>query len=80
MMNEEIAVEPSILTKDYKAPIRASIKLSESNGVTSMQFIWQPINPTREEAEAWEASRSQHGKGWEGGFEMLAIYLATMDK
>ena len=65
---------------NWPKEIRASIKLSESNGVTNMQFIWQPINPTPEEAEAWEASRSQHGKGWRGGFEMLAIYLATIDK
>ncbi|MFT6751286.1 MAG: hypothetical protein ACI9VI_000155 [Candidatus Azotimanducaceae bacterium] len=58
--------------------IGATIKLKEENGVTNMQFIWQPINPTKEEAEAWETSRSQHGKGWGGGFEMLASYLERL--
>ena len=63
---------------NWPKEIRATIKLSEENGVTSMQFIWGPINPSKEEAEAWEASRSQHGKGWGGSFEQLAGYLETL--
>ncbi len=63
---------------NWPKEIRATIKLSEANGVTRMQFIWQPINPTQAEAKAWEASRSEHGKGWGGGFEMLVNYLATL--
>lgn len=58
--------------------IRATINLSEADGVTKMQFIWQPMSPTKEEAEAWEASRSEHGKGWGGGFDMLANYLTRL--
>jgi len=61
---------------NWPKEIQATIKLSESNGITSMQFIWQPIDPTAEEAQAWEASRAQHGQGWGGGFEMLANYLS----
>lgn len=63
---------------NWPKEIRATIRLTEAEGVTHMKFIWQPINPTAAEAEAWEASRSQHGKGWGGGFEMLANYLATV--
>ncbi|MBV1877338.1 MAG: SRPBCC domain-containing protein [Pseudomonadales bacterium] len=63
---------------NWPKEIRATIKLNELNGTTSMQFIWQPINPTQEEADAWEASRAQHGQGWGGGFEMLANYLANL--
>lgn len=63
---------------NWPKEISATIKLSEANGITSMEFIWQPINPTKEEAEAWEASRSQHGKGWGGSFELLAGYLAKL--
>lgn len=61
---------------NWPKEIQATIKLSETNGVTHMQFIWQPINPTAEEATAWQASRAQHGKGWGGSFELLAAYLA----
>lgn len=63
---------------NWPKEIRATIRLSEENGVTHMQFFWQPMNPTKEEAEAWEASRSQHGKGWGGSFELLAGYLANL--
>jgi len=63
---------------NWPKEIRATIQLTEADGMTHMEFIWQPINPTREEAEAWEASRSQHGQGWGGGFEMLANYLSTI--
>ena len=63
---------------NWPKEIRATIKLSEVSGVTNMQFIWQPIDPTEEEAQAWEASRSQHGKGWGGSFELLAGYLAKL--
>ena len=63
---------------NWPKEIRATIKLSETEGITDMQFIWQPINPNAEEAQAWEASRAQHGKGWGGGFEMLANYLESL--
>ena len=63
---------------NWPKEIQATIKLSDNDGVTHMQFIWQPINPTAEEAEAWEASRSQHGKGWGGSFELLAGYLSDL--
>ena len=63
---------------NWPKEIQATISLSEENGKTQMQFIWQPLNVTSEEAEAWEASRSQHGKGWGGSFELLAGYLAKL--
>ncbi len=61
---------------NWPKEIQVTIKLAEDNGVTHMEFIWQPINLNKEEAEVWEASRSQHGKGWGGSFELLASYLA----
>jgi uncharacterized protein YndB with AHSA1/START domain len=64
---------------NWPREIRATIQLSEVKGTTKMEFIWQPINPTKEEAEMWEASRSQHRMGWGGGFEMLANYLSDMN-
>lgn len=54
------------------------MNMSESNRVISMQFIWQPIHPTHEVAEAGEVSRPQDGKGWGGSFELLAGYLSRL--
>lgn len=67
------ALPPSM--PNWPKEILATITLSEVEGKTHMQFSWQPLNPTPEEAEAWEASRPQHGKGWGGSFELLAAYL-----
>ena len=63
---------------NWPREIQATIQLTEADGITQMEFIWQPINPTAEEAEAWEASRSQHGKGWGGAFDLLAEYVTKM--
>lgn len=75
--NEKGEVMPPPMP-NWPKEISATIQLSEENGVTNMRFIWQPVNPTKEEAEAWEASRPQHGKGWGGSFELLAGYLAKL--
>ncbi|MDJ0705066.1 MAG: metalloregulator ArsR/SmtB family transcription factor [Leptolyngbyaceae cyanobacterium MO_188.B28] len=63
---------------NWPKELRTTIKLEEMGGKTKLQLIWQPINPTKEEAEAFEASRSQHGAGWGGGLDQLAAYLETL--
>ncbi len=62
---------------NWPKEIEATIQLSESDGVTHMEFIWRPINPTQEEAEGWAASHAQGASGWAGSFELLAGYLST---
>ncbi|MEE9319670.1 MAG: SRPBCC domain-containing protein [Granulosicoccus sp.] len=58
--------------------MRTTIKLEEADGKTRLQLIWQPINPTREEADVFEASRSEHDKGWGGGLDQLVAYLEAL--
>lgn len=77
--NEEGEILPPNMP-NWPKELRATIKLTESDGITHMNFSWQPVNPSQAEAEAWEASKSEHGKGWGGGFEMLAQYLASLPK
>ena len=72
--NESGDILPSPIPH-WPKEIIATIKLTEKDGLTKMEFLWQPVNLTAEEAEAWEASRPQHGKGWGGAFELLAAYL-----
>lgn len=60
---------------NWPKEIEAIIELSESDGLTHMKFIWQPVNPTQEEAEAWTASHAQGAGGWARSFELLAAYL-----
>ena len=69
---------PNPQMPNWPKELRTTIKLEEVGGNTKLQLIWQPIHPTKEEAEAFEASRSQHGNGWGGGLEMLDVYLGTL--
>jgi len=76
--NESGDILPNPQMPNWPKELRTTINLDEVDGKTKLQLIWQPINPTKEEAEAFEVSRSEHNKGWGGGFEQLSIYLATL--
>lgn len=62
---------------NWPPEIEATIKLSESDGVTHMEFVWRPIDPTPEQAEGWAATHSQGAGGWATSFGLLAEYLAS---
>jgi len=76
--NESGDILPNPQMPNWPKELRTTIKLEEVDGKTKLQLIWQPINPTKQEAEAFEASRSQHGQGWGGGFDQLTTYLGTL--
>ena len=61
---------------NWPEEIQSVINLSEEDGVTTMEFIWRPIDPTPEQAEGWAASHSQGAGGWATSFGMLAEYLS----
>ncbi|MDV7338126.1 SRPBCC domain-containing protein [Terasakiella sp. A23] len=48
------------------------------DGKTKLTFLWEPRNPTVEELQAFEATRSDHDKGWGAGMAQLEAYLATL--
>jgi len=60
---------------NWPKELRTTVIFDEVDGKTQLQLIWQPIGPSNEEVEAFEASRSQHVNGWGSGFEQLAAYL-----
>lgn len=76
--NEAGDILPNPQNPNWPKELRTTILLEEADGKTRLQLIWQPINPTKEEAEAFESSRSEHGKGWGAGLEMLDSYLGTL--
>lgn len=78
MSNEKGEVLPNPQMPNWPTEMQTTILLKDSGGKTSLQLIWQPINPTKAEAEAFEASRADHGKGWGGGLDMLGEYLGTL--
>lgn len=78
LSNEAGDILPNPQNPNWPKEMQTTIKLEEVQDKTRLQLIWQPINPTREEAEAFEATRSDHEKGWGGGLELLIAYLKSM--
>ncbi len=76
--NESGDILPNPQMPNWPKELRTTINLEEINGKTKLELIWQPINPTKEEAETFEASRSEHGKGWGGGLDQLTKYLSSL--
>jgi len=76
--NEAGDILPNPQMPNWPKELRTTIKLEESEGKTKLQLIWQPIDPTPEEVEAFEASRPEHDKGWGAGLEQLQGYLSTL--
>ncbi len=76
--NKDGDILPNPQMPNWPKELRTTIELKETDGKTKLQLIWQPINPTKEEAAVFESSRSEHGKGWGAGLEQLTAYLKTI--
>lgn len=76
--NKDGEILPNPHMPNWSKELRTTIVLEEVDGKTKPQLIWQPINPTKQEAEAFEASRPGHGKGWGGGLDQLDSYLSAL--
>ena len=77
MSNAEGEIVPSNHMPNWPKDMRATVLLEGDGDKTQLTFLWEPVNPTKEEAEAFEASRSEHGKGWGAGLEQLHLYLSA---
>ncbi|MCF6193475.1 MAG: SRPBCC domain-containing protein [Kangiellaceae bacterium] len=76
--NESGDILPNPQMPVWPKEMRTTINLEEVGNVTKLELIWQPIDPTEEEAKIFDASRSEHEKGWGGGLEQLGEYLNNM--
>ncbi len=74
--NGDILPNPQM--PNWPSEMRTIIKLEDVSGRTRLQLIWQPVDPTREEIEAFDSSRPDHDKGWGGGLEQLEVYLDSL--
>ena len=76
--NQAGDILPNPQMPNWPKELRTTVKLEDLGDKTRLQLIWQPVNPSKEEAEAFEATRPEHGKGWGGGLDQLHDYLGTM--
>ena len=79
MSNESGEILPNPQMPNWPKELRTTILLTEADDKTQLELIWQPINPSKEEAETFEASRPEHGKGWGAGLDQLINYLQTIN-
>jgi len=76
--NEAGEILKNLQLPNWPSEMRTTINLKEKDGKTELELIWQPMNPTEEEAEVFEKSRPDHNKGWGGGLDQLVSYLEVM--
>jgi len=79
MANEKGDIVENTQIPNWPKDMLATLLFEEvSENKTKLTFLWEPRNPTEEEATAFESTRSDHGKGWGAGMEQLHIYLSSL--
>ena len=76
--NEEGDILPNPHIPNWPKETRVTVKLEEAGDKTQLELIWEPVNPTKEEAEAFTKAISEQGSGWSSGLEQLDIYLGNL--
>ncbi|MEM6747505.1 MAG: SRPBCC domain-containing protein [Pseudomonadota bacterium] len=76
MSNPDGDILPNPQVPNWPKDMRATLLFEDLDGGTKLTFLWEPFNPTKEEAETFEAMRAQNG--WVGGLEQLEAYLSSL--
>ncbi|MFN2611651.1 MAG: SRPBCC domain-containing protein, partial [Actinomycetota bacterium] len=69
MSNGKGDILPNPQMPDWPKEMRTTVELEQVGEETELRLIWEPVDATKEEADAFEASRAQHGEGWGGGLD-----------
>jgi uncharacterized protein YndB with AHSA1/START domain len=76
--NDAGDILPNKMMPNWPKEMQARVLLEEVEGKTRMTFLWQPVHPTKAEAECFERAGKQSEKGWAGAMELLSDYLAIL--
>ena len=78
MSNEagEIVQNPQMPT--WPKEMRLTINFEEVAGKTKLELIWEPVDPTKEEAETFKQAGQQSTQGWSMGLDQLEDYLSRL--
>ena len=78
MSNSDGEIIPNAHIPNWPKDMLATLEFEElSDTKTKLIFYWEPRNPTPEEAEVFENTRSDHDKGWGAGLQQLEFYLSS---
>lgn len=63
---------------DWPLEIFTTTKLTEEDGKTAVHLEWAPINASAAEQKTFDSMHDAMTQGWNGTFDQLAGYLATL--
>jgi uncharacterized protein YndB with AHSA1/START domain len=64
------------LSAAWPLEMLSTTTFTEAAGQTDIRLEWEPLNPTDEERQTFEASHDGMKHGWIGTFQQLEAYLA----
>jgi len=63
---------------EWPLEIQTTTTLSEEDGETTVQLEWVPVNASAVEQKVFAGMHGAMAQGWNGTFDQLAAYLATI--
>ena len=76
--NESGALERNPMVPGWPLEVLSVFRFAEQDGRTAFTLEWTPLNAAKEECELFDSFREGMAIGWEGTFEQLDAYLATV--
>ncbi len=79
MSNENGDIVPMQHIENWPKDMLATLHFDEvDTQTTKLTFLWEPQNPTPEEAAVFENTRADHESGWGAGMVQLEEYLSSL--
>ena len=63
---------------DWPLEVLTTTTLTETDGRTTVHLAWSPINASTTELKTFDSMHEAMKQGWNGTFDQLAAYLATI--
>lgn len=63
---------------DWPLEMLTTTSLTESDGKTTVRLAWAPVDASAAEQKTFDSMHDAMAQGWNGTFDQLAMYLATM--
>lgn len=79
MSNQNGDILPNPQMPNWPKEMRTTVDLFGNSDKTRLTLTWEPIDPTEDEAQTFELTRTEHDKGWMGGLNNLSQYLQTLE-
>jgi uncharacterized protein YndB with AHSA1/START domain len=76
--SESGVLERNPMVPGWPMEVLSVFRFTEQDGRTAFTLEWTPLGATKEECELFDSFREGMAIGWEGTFEQLDAYLASV--